>query len=201
MNSRVSNFAPAVVGPTTQRQVAFVGPLGVGKTTAVRSVSDVPVISTEVMRAAIAVRADSFNDKRTTTVGIDYGEWSAPSGMRIGIVGTPGQVRFASARSSVIARRGGIVLWLYGDHPEPAEQASEWIERLGDDSVWARMVLAVTRRSDRPDATPLYEFEACARRYNSQMKVLDADPRERNDVAKVILTALSMPVVTSGYSA
>ncbi|MBW3086225.1 hypothetical protein KEM60_02436 [Austwickia sp. TVS 96-490-7B] len=179
--------------------MAFVGPLGVGKTTAVRSISDVPVLSTEVMRAAIAVRADSFNNKRTTTVGIDYGEWTTPSGMRVGVVGTPGQVRFSSTRTSVIARRGSIVLWLFGDHPQPVQQAAEWIERLGDASVWSRLVLAITRRPPY-GGTDLAEFEACARSYHPQMKVLDADPRVREDVARIIITALDNPYPTSGHA-
>ncbi len=188
---------PIVLGPTTQQQVAFIGPLGVGKTTAVRSVSQVPVISTEVMRAAIAVRADSFNDKKTTTVGIDYGEWTAPSGIRVSLIGTPGQVRFSSTRASVVARRGSIVLWLYGDHTNGVQEAAEWIERIGDASVWGRLVIAITRREGAPQAPPLDAYRARVRDYSPNIVVLDADPRQSADVVEVILAALQLPTASA----
>lgn len=42
--------ASAVVGATTSHQVVFVGPMGVGKTTAVKALSDIPIVSTDVAR-------------------------------------------------------------------------------------------------------------------------------------------------------
>ncbi|WP_245706801.1 hypothetical protein [Austwickia chelonae] len=157
-----------------------------------------PVISTEVMRAAIAVRADSFNDKKTTTVGIDYGEWTTPDGIRVSLIGTPGQVRFSSTRASVVARRGSIVLWLYGDHTDGVQEAAEWIERIGDASVWGRLVIAVTRRAGAPQAPTLDDYRDRVRDYSPNIAVLDADPRVAADVAEIILTALKLPTASAG---
>ncbi len=181
-----------VLGPTTKRQVAFVGPLGVGKTTAVRAISDVAVVSTEVVRSSVAVGPKRATEKPTTTVGIDYGEWVAPDGSRVGVLGTPGQLRFASARTSVVARRASIVLWGFGDRPETVDEMSEWLDRIGDADVWARTIVALTRREGRDSVPDIGEFQRRLQRYRSDMPLLEADPRERDEVIRVVLTALDM---------
>jgi signal recognition particle receptor subunit beta len=49
--------------------ILFAGPMGAGKTTAIRSLSEIPVISTEAANTDLATA-----DKATTTVAMDYGE-------------------------------------------------------------------------------------------------------------------------------
>lgn len=181
-----------VLGPTTKRQVAFVGPLGVGKTTAVRAISDVPVVSTEVMRSSVAVGPRRETDKTTTTVGIDYGEWVAPDGSRVGVLGTPGQLRFASARASVVARRASIVLWGYGDRSETVDEMAEWLLRTGDEHVWARTIVALTRREGRDGEPDIAEYRRRLGRFRADMPLVEADPRERDDVVRVVMTALDL---------
>lgn len=135
----------AVVGATTARQVVFVGPMGVGKTTAVTALSDVPVVGTDVRQSTLSSTEVPQGGKTTTSVGIDYGEWTDPAGRRVALLGTPGQVRFSSARESVAAHRARIVLWVFGQRPDAAFQIGRWLELLGDESVWARTVVSLTR--------------------------------------------------------
>lgn len=52
----------------TQYKIVFAGPVGAGKTTAIQSLSDIEVVSTEA-RASDVVR----QLKSTTTVAMDYG--------------------------------------------------------------------------------------------------------------------------------
>lgn len=186
-----------VLGSTTQRQVAFVGPLGVGKTTAVRAISDVPVVSTEVVRSSVVIGPKRATEKPTTTVGIDYGEWVAPDGQRVGVLGTPGQLRFVSARASVVARRASIVLWGFGDRPETVDEMVEWLTRIGDETVWARTIVALTRREaggeDGPEDMPtLAAFRERLAPFRPDMPLLEADPRERDEVIRVVMRALDM---------
>ncbi|MGL5853352.1 MAG: hypothetical protein ACRCZD_21425, partial [Phycicoccus sp.] len=55
MTRKLKRRAPrnltAVIGNVAQDRVVFCGPMGVGKTTAVRSVSDVEVANTDVAQA------------------------------------------------------------------------------------------------------------------------------------------------------
>ena len=50
-------------------KIVFSGPMGAGKTQAISSLSDIPVVSTEVKNTDLQTNA-----KALTTVGMDYGE-------------------------------------------------------------------------------------------------------------------------------
>ena len=104
----------AIVGSPSDAEVVFIGPVGVGKTTAVQTLSSVPPINTEVM---MFEGAEEFlhTSKTTTTVGIDYGMWVRPDGKVIGLFGTTGQDRFTDSRTPLLNPDAGIVIWLYGD--------------------------------------------------------------------------------------
>ena len=70
-------------------KIVFSGPMGAGKTQAIASLSDIPVVSTEVKNTDLHA-----NTKALTTVGMDYGELVLEGGINIGLYGTPGQERF-----------------------------------------------------------------------------------------------------------
>ncbi len=184
----------AVIGHSQLRQVAFCGPYGVGKTTAVRVVSDTPVVNTDVSSAGagLAPRPGSPR-KLTTTVGIDYGEWRAPDGAQVAVLGTPGQERFATLRKNALARGSGIVLWLYGDKEYAVDEGEEWINFLGDSLVWHRLTLAITRYGESAEAPPLAAYRRMMDTYDRTMGLAVADPRERADVEQILQLALRLP--------
>lgn len=72
-----------------QYKIVFGGSMGAGKSSAIQSLSDIPVFSTEVINTDL-----NAHQKELTTVGIDYGEINLDTGVKIGLYGTPGQERF-----------------------------------------------------------------------------------------------------------
>lgn len=70
-------------------KVLVAGAVGVGKTTAVRSVSDVPVLTTEA-RPTDETRLQ----KASTTVAMDFGVLQLNRTQTIHLQGTPGQQQF-----------------------------------------------------------------------------------------------------------
>lgn len=179
-----------VVGHTAVTQVVFVGPVGVGKTTAVRSLSDSVVASTDVERSTAGkVRVT----KRTTTVGIDYGEWQAPNGERVRIVGTPGQLRFSAARESAITHDSRVILWLFGHLHYGIDEAAEWFRYLGP-KVCERITVAVTR-TELGIGPDMSAFRAVASRFCSVVDVHAVDPRDREQVAALITSVIDSPTV------
>lgn len=70
-------------------KIVFTGPMGVGKTTAIRGVGDGMTVSTEV-----PLSGGGVGDKISTTVGLDYGVCQLPEGRVLKLFGTPGQERF-----------------------------------------------------------------------------------------------------------
>ncbi len=189
----------AVIGVTHRGQISFVGPFGVGKTTAVRAVSDADVVETEA-RSTAAVLKTGKHTKPSSTVGLEYGEWKSPSGVRLAVVGTPGQARFDEVRRSVMPRSTAVVLWLFGHHAEAVLDAELWTQFILEEGVPARkLAVAVTRLEPGASLEP---FEAAVRTYGGdKVPVLAADPRVRADVEAVLIASTrggrSIPVTAS----
>ena len=78
-------------------KVLIAGGFGVGKTTLVRSLSEIPPLLTEqeMTTASVGVDdADMVPDKRTTTVAMDFGRITVDGSLILYLFGTPGQSRF-----------------------------------------------------------------------------------------------------------
>lgn len=78
-------------------KIVVVGGFGVGKTTMVRSVSDIRPLNTEetMTRAGVGVDdADDVPDKTTTTIAFDFGRISLDARTVLYLFGAPGQERF-----------------------------------------------------------------------------------------------------------
>nr|WP_237492775.1 ATP/GTP-binding protein [Streptomyces sp. YIM 132580] len=80
-------------------KILVVGPLGVGKTTLIGTVSEIEPLSTEasMTQAGVRVDADVDSGKRTTTVALDFGRLTIDGDLVLYLFGTPGQQRFLPA--------------------------------------------------------------------------------------------------------
>ncbi|WP_411081409.1 GTP-binding protein [Streptomyces sp. cmx-18-6] len=80
-------------------KILVVGPLGVGKTTLIGTVSEIEPLSTEasMTRAGVRVDPDVGSGKKTTTVALDFGRLTIDGDLVLYLFGTPGQQRFLPA--------------------------------------------------------------------------------------------------------
>ncbi|MEN9373320.1 MAG: hypothetical protein RIR79_872 [Pseudomonadota bacterium] len=181
-----------ILGHTTTHQVVFVGPFGVGKTTALRSVSDIPVVDTDVASSEVDAAMQS-NGKTTTTIGLDYGEWSFPDGSRVSLVGVPGQDRFEAMWDTLIAHSSAIVLWVYGDRDPDLIELHKWLRALAQRKALARLAVAVTRFPTDYQDSALTPYRDIVERFHPFAPVITADPRNANEVMQAITMALTSP--------
>jgi signal recognition particle receptor subunit beta len=83
--------------PPLPVKVVIAGGFGVGKTTAVSAVSEIPVLRTEAAITEVAAEIDRTGevpDKVTTTVALDFGRITIDEEIKLYLFGTPGQDRF-----------------------------------------------------------------------------------------------------------
>ena len=96
-------FDPARLDPSgvprlaASVKVLVAGGFGVGKTTLVSSISEIPVLRTEEMLTELSSEVDDLSgveSKATTTVALDFGRVTIDRDLVLYVFGTPGQDRF-----------------------------------------------------------------------------------------------------------
>ncbi|MEZ7756207.1 hypothetical protein O5Y58_11900 [Microbacterium paraoxydans] len=168
-------------------RVIFAGPVGAGKTTAVRALSDVPPVDTDVPMSLA-----SGDGKTTTTVGLDYGTWRPTPEVSIALIGIPGQQRFASARQRVSIPGTRVLLWLRGDRDTLVADAEEWLGVFAGEEH--RVAIAVSHTAARAIGDIRRDLAPVLARHGiPASRVLAADARDRDSVMRVAGAALDLP--------
>lgn len=83
--------------PPTPVKIVIAGGFGVGKTTAVAAISEIPPLTTEAAMTSVAAEIDRTGRvpaKTTTTVALDFGCITIDDEVKLYLFGTPGQDRF-----------------------------------------------------------------------------------------------------------
>ena len=81
----------------TLMKLVVTGPFGVGKTTLIRTLSEIPTLHTEEVMTSSSAGLDDLRglpEKSTTTVAVDFGRLTVPGDLVLYLFGTPGQERF-----------------------------------------------------------------------------------------------------------
>jgi hypothetical protein len=101
-------------------KIVVTGPFGAGKTTLIRTISEITVLSTERdLSSAEEARAD----KAQTTVAMDFGRIGIDSDLVLYLFGTPGQDRFEFMWEVLGEGMLGYVLMLDSSRPESVTEA------------------------------------------------------------------------------
>ncbi|WP_405013990.1 GTP-binding protein [Kitasatospora sp. NBC_01539] len=136
----------------TLMKVLVAGPFGVGKTTLIRTLSEIPTLHTEEVMTETGAPVDDtagLPDKTTTTVAVDFGRLTVPDDLVLYLFGTPGQRRFFPLWHDIA--RGALGALVLMDTRRLAEsfEIMDLIEEQG-----LPYAVAVNRFPDAPDHSP-----------------------------------------------
>jgi signal recognition particle receptor subunit beta len=159
--------------------------MGAGKTTAIQSVSEIDVVSTEAMNSERDVV-----DKETTTVALDYGEIVLDGEEKIRLYGIPGQKRFSFMWSILKERAEGMVLLVNNDAPDPIAEMLEFLDEFRDLYNRGGVVVGISRSDVKPDLSLADYSNALEREHpGTVIPVFTVDPRN-NEHMEMLLLAL-----------
>lgn len=166
--------------------ILLAGPMGAGKTTAIKSLSDTEVVSTE----ANNTEQDRVN-KLTTTVALDYGEINLGDEDKVKLYGVPGQRRFDFMWRILEKRALGLIVLINNDSEDPLNEASYFLEQFKSIHQRGGVVIGVTRSDIQP--TPTIDDYVAHLRNDSRffgMPVFSADPRSKDDMVTLLCSLL-----------
>lgn len=126
-------------------KIIFAGPVGAGKTQAIRSLSDKEVVTTEEVASD-----DTKNLKKTTTVAMDYGIMKLATGEQVRLYGTPGQKRFDFMWEILSENALGLVLLLNATYPDPVQDLRDYMASFLPLIRNSAIVVGVTHAEDMP---------------------------------------------------
>ncbi|MCL2872160.1 MAG: ATP/GTP-binding protein [Betaproteobacteria bacterium] len=163
-------------------KLLFAGGMGVGKTTAISAISEIPPVSTDVANSD----REAF-DKALTTVTLDYGRITLPSGDRLRLYGIPGQNRFSFMWGMLEQGAMGMVLLADASRPDPFAELDIFLKAFGRLLRTGRAVLGVGRLPSQRGELDKYVMRLARRKI--KIPVFSVDVREKKDVL-LLLDAL-----------
>jgi signal recognition particle receptor subunit beta len=156
----------------TPVKIVIAGGFGVGKTTAVSAISQIPPLTTEAAMTSVAAEIDRSGQvpaKTTTTVALDFGCLTIDQDLKLYLFGTPGQDRFGFMWNDLAQGALGALVIVDARRLEDCYPAVDYFEQIGLPLVVAINLFDGSLTHDLEDVrwaltiaddTPLITFDA-----------------------------------------
>jgi len=158
--------------------------MGSGKTTAIQSISTIPLIKTDVAASDM-----TKSRKASTTVAMDYGVIDLESGEKIHLYGTPGQERFNFMWDILINGGIGLILLLDNTRAAPFKDMNVFLESFKSFIADTQVAIGVTQM-DKSNKPTIADYHAQIQTHNLKPPIFTVDARVKNDVSILIQSLL-----------
>lgn len=166
-------------------KLVIAGPVGAGKTTFIRTLTDRDPVATEM-----PMLDGGMGDKTTTTVAMDFSTATMGEGETLHVYGLPGQTHFGFMRSILLEGAAGVVLLLRASDAALVEHCREWLTDLNQLAPELPLVVAVTHT----DLTPEFSLRPLRDALDSAGRIAPVftfDAREPEQVRHVVRAMLA----------
>ncbi|MBA2747593.1 MAG: ATP/GTP-binding protein [Tatlockia sp.] len=167
-------------------RVVITGPVGAGKSTFIRSISEIEVVDTDCR----ATELETTELKQNTTVAFDFGRLQFCPDMALHIYGTPGQERFDFMWDILIDRAHAYILLVAANRPQQFRQARRIISFMNQ-RVDLPMIIGLTH-SDLPEAWATEDVMSALgyTDLNHQPPVVTVNPNEQSSVIETAIALI-----------
>jgi signal recognition particle receptor subunit beta len=190
-SSRVASAgAPPAAARKAPRsaKVIIAGGFGVGKTTLVGTLSEVPPLTTEAAMTTASVGIDDtskVSTKTTTTVAMDFGRLTINDEMILFLFGTPGQDRFGFMWDDLVVGSLGAVVLVDLRRIDDCFPAIDFFESRN-----VPFIVAINRFEGAP--APVISEVREALDLNAEVPIVECDVRYKESVKSVMLSLLEL---------
>jgi len=168
-------------------KIVFTGSMGAGKTTAISTISEIPVINTDVHATDTATLAH----KEKTTVAMDYGELTLETGQKLRLYGTPGQQRFDYMWKILAKGALGLVILIDNAGSDPIGDLARYVDNFREFINETGAVIGITHMDSapQPDIQSYYDY---LQERDLQLPIFSMDARSRESVVMLIQALIAM---------
>lgn len=170
-----------------QHKIVFAGSMGAGKSTAIQTISNIDVLTTEAINTDLQA-----HQKTLTTVGIDYGELTLEDGIVVGLYGTPGQERFNFIWNVITQGSIGTILFIDHSSNDPIQQLEYYLDYFKEKS--SNIVIGVTH-VDQKSTHNTSIYQECLNTLDTSLATFFIDARNKEDVLLLIDTLITQTEV------
>ncbi|MBD9367507.1 GTPase [Xanthomonas sp. XNM01] len=168
-------------------KLVFVGNMGAGKSTAIRAISDIEPVSTDM---PISADADAMDGKTLTTVALDYSSVELEGGELLHVYGVPGQRYLDFMWPMVCEGAMGIVVLVNACEGMAIDGVADLLLEFGRLAPDASFVVGVTR-TDLAPTFELLRFRDGLKARGFTVPVLKVDARQTLQVEFLVKALLS----------
>lgn len=172
-------------GLTKPLKIVVTGPFAAGKTTLIRSISEVAVVATErdVSDDAAAVKAN-------TTVAMDFGRITFSDGCSLFLFGTPGQRRFEIMWEVLSEGMIGFIVLVNAADDRSTEEAAHILASFRDYADVPYVVGVTHLDATEEDVGAVEARVRNALELPDDVPTIPCDVRHRDDAKRLILETL-----------
>ncbi|RBW47761.1 GTP-binding protein [Psychromonas sp. B3M02] len=167
-------------------KIIFAGSMGSGKTTAIKSISEIEPVSTEVTN-----NDTEQNDKELTTMAMDFGTLTLSDKSKLLLYGTPGQQRLSFMWSVISDGSLGVIILIDNSVSDPLASLDIYLEGFANLINQSKAIIGITK-SDLNDEVDVLSYHQHLKSKGLSIPVFTVDVREKEDVLVLLDGLISL---------